>query len=183
MRPFRFVISETDEFLVSASGIVLAGALLETTAFRSRLASLRLGHKRRLGVSHADVVFSMLGLLVKGKSDFEDIRERRHDDFFLRALSLAKVVWSKNSSGLSVVVVPLRRLRVDPARVSRGNLVPAKARVPHKSESGRSRGNNPPQRRAIAPARPKLPRPSDPSPASLRPWETRLDDPTAPRSS
>ena len=91
MRPFTFVISQADDFVVSASGIALAGALLDSTALRSRLASLRLGHKRRLAVPHADAVFAMIGLLVKGKPDIEAIREHGQDAFFRRALSLVRV--------------------------------------------------------------------------------------------
>ena len=91
MRPFRFVLSETDEVLVSSSGIAFAGALLKKTKIRPRLASLRLGQKRRLAVPHSDAVFAMIGLLVKGKPDFEAIREHRDDPFFRRALSLRKL--------------------------------------------------------------------------------------------
>lgn len=87
----KFVISETDEILVSHSGLALAGAILQGTQIRKRAVAVRLGDRRRPEVSHADVLVSMIGLLCLGKPDFEAIEAFREDEFFRRALGLAKV--------------------------------------------------------------------------------------------
>ena len=87
----RFIISETDEILVSHSGLALAGSLLRRTAIQKRTSRIRLGDRKRPEVSHGDVVTAMIGLLCLGKPDFEAIEAFREDEFFRRALGLAKV--------------------------------------------------------------------------------------------
>jgi hypothetical protein len=87
----KFIISETDEVLVSHSGLALAGAILQGTQIRKRACAVRLGDRKRPEVSHADVVTAMIGLLCLGKPDFEAIEAFREDEFFRRALGLKKV--------------------------------------------------------------------------------------------
>jgi hypothetical protein len=87
----KFIISETDEVLVSHSGLALAGAILQGTQIRKRASAVRLGDRRRPEVSHADVLTAMIGLLCLGKPDFEAIEAFRQDEFFRRALGLTKV--------------------------------------------------------------------------------------------
>jgi hypothetical protein len=87
----KFVISETDEVLVSHAGLALAGAMLQGTQIRKRASAVRLGDRRRPEVSHADVLVAMIGLLCLGKPDFEAIEAFRPDEFFRRALGLKKV--------------------------------------------------------------------------------------------
>ena len=87
----KFIISETDEVLVSHSGLALAGSLLQGTDIVKRANRLRLGDRKRPEVSHGDVLTSMIGLLCLGKPDFEAIEAFREDGFFRRALGLTKV--------------------------------------------------------------------------------------------
>ena len=87
----KFVISETDEILVSHSGLGLAGALLQGTGIQKRSNAIRLGDRKRPEVSHGDVVTAMIGLLCLGKPDFGAIEAFRQDEFFRRALGLKKV--------------------------------------------------------------------------------------------
>jgi hypothetical protein len=87
----KFVISETDEVLVSHSGLALAGALLQQAEIRNRTNRIRLGDRKRPEVSHGDVLTAMIGLLCLGKPDFEAIEAFREDEFFRRALGLKKV--------------------------------------------------------------------------------------------
>jgi hypothetical protein len=87
----KFMISETDEVLVSHSGLALAGAILQGTQIRKRASAVRLGDRKRPEVSHADVLTAMIGLLCLGKPDFEAIEAFREDEFFRRALGLKKV--------------------------------------------------------------------------------------------
>jgi len=87
----KFIISETDEVLVSHSGLALAGWLVRQTAIQKRINRIRLGDRKRPEVSHGDVATAMIGLLCLGKPDFEAIEAFREDEFFRQALGLAKV--------------------------------------------------------------------------------------------
>ena len=87
----KFIISETDEILVSHSGLALAGSLVRRTAIQKRINRIRLGDRKRPEVSHGDVVAAMIGLLCLGKPDFDAIEAFREDEFFRQALGLAKV--------------------------------------------------------------------------------------------
>jgi len=87
----KFIISETDEILVSHSGLALAGAILQGTQIRKRASTIRLGDRKRPEVSHGDVLTAMIGLLCLGKPDFEAIEAFREDEFFRRALGLKKI--------------------------------------------------------------------------------------------
>jgi hypothetical protein len=87
----KFIISETDEVLVSHSGLALAGAILQGTQIRKRASAIRLGDRKRPEVSHADVLVAMIALLCLGKPDFACIQAFRGNEFFRRALGLKKV--------------------------------------------------------------------------------------------
>jgi hypothetical protein len=83
--PLKLIMSETDEILISHSGLALAGAILQGTQIRKRAAAIRLGDRKRPEVSHGDVLTAMIGLLCLGKPDFEAIEAFREDEFFRRA--------------------------------------------------------------------------------------------------
>ena len=87
----KFHISETNEILVSHSGLALVGAILQQTQIQKRANAIRLGNRRRPEVSHGDVLTAMIGLLCLGKPDFEAIEAFREDEFFRRALGLKNV--------------------------------------------------------------------------------------------
>jgi hypothetical protein len=87
----KFAISETDEILVSHSGLALAGSLLQRTRIQNRAAAIRLGDRKRPEVAHGDVLTAMIGLLCLGKPDFQAVEAFREDEFFRRALGLEKV--------------------------------------------------------------------------------------------
>jgi hypothetical protein len=91
MKPTEFVIEETDEVLVSHSGLAMVGALLGSTDIAKRADALQLPGKPRPGTRHADVLLSQIGLLCLGKSDFNDIEPFREDEFFRQALGLETV--------------------------------------------------------------------------------------------
>lgn len=91
MEPMEFIISHTDEVLVSHSGLALAGALLQQSPLRKRLNEIRLGERKRPEVPHGDVLTAMIGLLCLGKSDYADIESYRQEQFFRRALGLQQL--------------------------------------------------------------------------------------------
>lgn len=87
----EFIIKQTDEVLVSHSGLALIGAMLEGSPLRKRLNDISLGKRRRPDVPHGDLLTAMMGLLCLGKSDYADIEAYRHEQFFSRALGLKKL--------------------------------------------------------------------------------------------
>ena len=87
----QFIISETDEILISHGGLALAGALLQGTAIQRRANDIRLGERKRPELAHGDVLASMIGLLCLGKPDFKAVEEFRGDEFFRRSLGLQGV--------------------------------------------------------------------------------------------
>ena len=91
MEGMEFIISHTDEVLVSHSGLALAGAVLQQSPLRKRLNEICLGQRKRPELLHGDVLLSMIGLLCLGKSDYADIETYRQEQFFRRALGLAKL--------------------------------------------------------------------------------------------
>jgi hypothetical protein len=87
----EFIITHTDEVLVSHSGLALAGALLQQSPLRKRLNEISLGERKRPEMPHGDVLTAMIGLLCLGKSDYADIEAYRQEEFFRRALGLPQL--------------------------------------------------------------------------------------------
>lgn len=85
----EFIISHTDEVLVSHSYLALAGALLQQSPIGKRLSELSLGKVRGHEMPLGDVVLSMIGLLYLGETDYVDMEAHRREKFFRRALGLA----------------------------------------------------------------------------------------------
>jgi hypothetical protein len=87
----QFIISETDDVLVSHSGLALAGALLQGTPLVQRLSAIEVEGSKRPALPHGEVLVSMIGLLCLGKSDYADIEAFRHETFFAQALGLRRL--------------------------------------------------------------------------------------------
>lgn len=88
--PIKFVISETDEYLTSHSGLALIGALTKDSGLKNALRSV-LYTRKEGSVDLRDVVVSMAGLLSLAKPDFLAIEQFRDDDYFRMALGLSVV--------------------------------------------------------------------------------------------
>jgi hypothetical protein len=87
----EFIISETDDILVSHAGLALAGALLQRTDLRRRLDTMEVEGLQRPVMPHGEVLLSMIGLLCLGKSDYAAIEPFRRESFFARALGLSRL--------------------------------------------------------------------------------------------
>jgi hypothetical protein len=87
----QFTISETDDVLVSHSGLALAGALLGQSQLKKRLDALEIPDCKRPTMPHGEVLLAMIGLLCLGKSDFADIEAFRRETFFAPALGLTRL--------------------------------------------------------------------------------------------
>ena len=91
MKPVRFEISQTDEVLVSHSGLARIGSLLSKTGLKKQINALRLPGRPRPGISHADTVLSMISLLCLAKPDFDAVEPFREDEFFKRSLGITNI--------------------------------------------------------------------------------------------
>lgn len=87
----EFIPSETDDVLVSHSGLAFAGALLQRTGLRSRLDAMAVDGLTRPAMPHGEVLPSMIGLLCLSKSDYAAIEPFRGESFFARSLGLSRL--------------------------------------------------------------------------------------------
>jgi hypothetical protein len=60
--PMKFIITETNDILISHSGLALAGALLQGTGIQRRAKNIRLGERKRPEVSHGDELHLLEGM-------------------------------------------------------------------------------------------------------------------------
>jgi hypothetical protein len=82
----------TNERLITASGLSIAGLLLSRTQLAKRLNEYRLKNNATPHIKNSDVVFAYIGLLCQGKSDFDYIREMDSDpDFYCKALGIHEI--------------------------------------------------------------------------------------------
>jgi hypothetical protein len=77
-----FTIKQGEETLTSHSGLALIGALLARTKLQERLNRVDLAGCHQPKISHADMIFSMLGLICLGKPDYDAIESFRDSLFF-----------------------------------------------------------------------------------------------------
>ncbi|MCL6598953.1 MAG: IS1380 family transposase [Alicyclobacillus macrosporangiidus] len=87
----RFIIEESDEVIVTHSGMALIGLLLEKSQIGKRLNQAPLAGMRTPEIPNRDVAYSYIGLLCQVKSDFDHIEPFREDDFFPDALQIHHV--------------------------------------------------------------------------------------------
>ncbi|WP_029419949.1 IS1380 family transposase [Alicyclobacillus macrosporangiidus] len=87
----RFIIEESDEVIVTHSGMTLVGLLLDKTTLGERLNRTRLSGMGKPDISNRDVAYSYIGLLCQGKTDFDHIEAFRDDEFFTIALQMDSV--------------------------------------------------------------------------------------------
>jgi len=84
-------IKQSMDKLASHSGLINIGALLNSMQLRERLDNLDDVHCVDPVFSHADVIFSMIGLISIGKPDYDAIEIfRSKQDFFVKALNIKR---------------------------------------------------------------------------------------------
>ncbi|WP_072873252.1 hypothetical protein [Alicyclobacillus tolerans] len=87
----RFIIEQSDEVIVTHSGMALIGLLLEKTRIGERLNQTRLDGMGTPEILNRDIAHAFIGLLCQGKTDFDHIEPFREDDYFLDALQIQSV--------------------------------------------------------------------------------------------
>jgi hypothetical protein len=87
-----YEIRFSNERLITASGLSVAGLLLRRTRLAKRLNESKLKENAAPHIKNSDVAFAYIGLLCQGKSDFDAIREMEPDpDFYCKALGIDDV--------------------------------------------------------------------------------------------
>lgn len=85
----RIKVKHGEESLVSHSGLILIGALLEATNLKDRLSQINIRCDQRK-YTHADIAFAMMALISIGKPDYDAIESFRDNPrFFNDALGLS----------------------------------------------------------------------------------------------
>lgn len=88
----EFDIEYTSDNLQSNSGLIFTGHIFQQPYFKALLKAAGCSDEAPENCySDLDILFSGLGLLSLGHSDFEDIDQYRHDAFFPKALGLSAV--------------------------------------------------------------------------------------------
>ncbi len=85
----HFLLEQSDrEFYTSHSGLALVGLCLNQYAeIDKALKGIPLRH----GISHGDMLKTMIGLLCLGKSDFDAVENHRQDTYFRHTLDIGQV--------------------------------------------------------------------------------------------
>ena len=87
----KFIIEQGEELLSTHAGLGLVGMVLAKTAVRQKLDVLdSFAIMKKRGVSSADCVSAMVGLMSIGKPDFDAVEEFRGEHFFKMSLGLGK---------------------------------------------------------------------------------------------
>jgi hypothetical protein len=86
----RLTIEGTDEVIVSNGGIAVAGALIKSLKIGERLNKIKISSEEP-EISNCDVFRSYLGLLLMGRTNYEDIELFRNDGTFQFVLGIKKV--------------------------------------------------------------------------------------------
>ncbi len=86
----RLIIERTDEIFTSNGGLAVAGALMKSLKIGKSLNKIKISSGEP-EISNQDVFRSYLGLLVMGRTNYEDIELFRNDEMFRIMLDIEKV--------------------------------------------------------------------------------------------
>ena len=86
----RLTIEGTDEVIVSNGGLAVAGALMKSLKIGAGLNKVKVSSEEP-EISNCDVFRSYLGLLLMGRTNYEDIELFRKDETFRVVLGITKV--------------------------------------------------------------------------------------------
>lgn len=82
----------TNERLITASGLSIAGLLLSRTELAKCLNGIQLKDNAAPHIKNSDVAFAYIGLLCQGKNDFDCVREMDSDqEFYCKALGIRDI--------------------------------------------------------------------------------------------
>lgn len=86
-----FVIEQSNERIITHSGLSLIGLLLSKTTLDKQLNGALCPGTLEPDITNSEVIFSYLALLCQGKTAYENIEEFRDNEFFALALNLSRI--------------------------------------------------------------------------------------------
>ena len=107
----KFKIQATPESINSSAGLVPAGRLIDHLKFDKTLDNTTVNETTLHDVPNSSCVRSYLGLLVEGRTAFEEVEARRNDKLFSDALDIG-LVPSAATMGWVCFHMPRRRIRL-----------------------------------------------------------------------
>lgn len=87
----KFIIQAGKERLESNGGLVLGGKIMAGLELDRRVNGIVIDGALEPKITNADVLRSYFGLLILGRTNYEDIELFRHDGYFRRALGIKRV--------------------------------------------------------------------------------------------
>lgn len=84
-------LQRTKDRVNSNGGQVLVGALLDRIAFGHSADAIRAGKRTRRGIANSECLRSYVGILMEGRTAFEEVEQYRGDDLFREVLGLRAV--------------------------------------------------------------------------------------------
>ena len=95
MEHTQFHIVFTNERIIPASGLAVVGGMLAKSNLVKRLNRIPVDKRKRSEpqIKNGDIVLTEIGLLVQGKTDFEDVKEMMDDpEYYKAALGICRAI-------------------------------------------------------------------------------------------
>ena len=88
----KFVIKETNERIIPASGLAVVGAMLGKSNFVKNCNKISVSKKRsQPQIKNGDILLTQIGLLCQGKPAYDNVNEFHDDpDFYKYALGITR---------------------------------------------------------------------------------------------
>ena len=144
----RLTVEGTDEILTSNGGLAVAGALIKSLKIGRGLDKIRITSDEP-EISNQDVLRSYIGLLVMGRTNYEDIELFRNDGMFRIMLDIKKVPSSEtlrqrfdaahgafDEAMMQFNVALLKKCRISMVAVDSGKYIPVDIDVSPFDNSG-----------------------------------------------
>lgn len=144
----RLTVEGTDEIFTSNGGLAVAGALMKSLKIGKSLNKIKISGGEP-EISNRDVVCSYLGLLVMGRTNYEDIELFRDDGMFRIMLDIKKVPSAEtlrqrfdaargsfDEAMMQFNVVLLKKCRISMVAVDSGKYIPVDIDVSPFDNSG-----------------------------------------------
>ena len=84
----EFILEQSDEILITPTGLVTVSKLLSTTSLKERLDKVQIPDIEEPKIKNHEIVFSYSGLLAQGKVNFDCIEEFRGLDSFIKTMGI-----------------------------------------------------------------------------------------------
>ena len=90
----KFVIKETNERIIPASGLAVVGAMLGKSNFVKNCNKISVSKKRsQPQIKNGDILLTQIGLLCQGKPAYDNVNEFHDDpDFYKYALGITREI-------------------------------------------------------------------------------------------